>query len=229
MSQLLLDLFHRSYFLIVYGIALMISVKTYRKYFETVFKYLPLIIAYTFLNELLGYFIKYYPDFSLFNDIKYSNINEIIYNLYDIVFFPYFYYAYWKLSTNSDNKKRIAWASSFAILAYLISCIFQNPMDTMLYYAYFVASFVLVYCIATNFIEKKQNNIDVVNTYNLVFWINMALIIFYAISPFLLFIGYTKIEIWNQFHFALILKILIIIMYSILTIGLLLNRKLAFR
>lgn len=229
MSQIILDFLHRSYFVIIYGIALVVSLKTYRKYFETVFKFLPLIIAYTFVNELLGYFIRYYPEFSFFNNQMYSAFNDVIYNLYDLVFFPYFYYAYWKLASKKTYKVRIAWASSFAVLAYLVSCFFQNPMDTMLYYAYSFASLVLVFSILLNIIEKKETNEKVLDPYNLVFWINLSLIFFYSISPILLIIGYTNLEIWELYNLRLILRIAIIIMYSLLTIGLLVSRKFSFR
>lgn len=229
MNQIILDFINRSFFAIIYGIALVVSIKTYRNYFDTVFKYLPLIIAYTLLNEILGFFIRNYPEYSFFNDIKYSRFNDIIYNLYDLVFFPYFYYIYWKLASKRIYKVSIVLTSSFAILSYLVSSFYQNPMDTMLYYAYFIASTVLIFCILLNSIEKRENNIPITNQYNLVFWINLSLVIFYSISPFLLIIGYTQIEIWEQFNLRLILRILIVIMYSLIIFGLLRSRRRQFR
>lgn len=226
---MILDFFSRSYFVIIYGIALIASIKTYRKFFDTVFRYLPIIIAYTFCNELLGYMIKYFPDYTFFNDLKDSQYNEIIYNLYDLVFFPYFYYAYWKLSSNKINRNRILWTSIIAMSSYIISCFFQNPMDITLFYAYTIASLTLLYCIFINFKEKYDAGAKIINRYNLVFWINSSLIIFYSTSPFLLIIGYTQYDLWEYYNLRLVLNILIVLMYSVLTIGFLSSSKRSFK
>src|SRR6056297_1353308 len=100
MYQDIIDFLQRSYFVIAYGVTLILSIITYQKYFDTQFKYLPAIIAYTLLNEILGYFIRYYPEFSFFPNLKDARVNEIIYNIYDLIFFPFFYYAYWQLVEN---------------------------------------------------------------------------------------------------------------------------------
>ncbi len=102
-----LEFLNQSYFVIFNAIALIISLKTYSKYFDTVLKYLPIILAYTLLNEILGYFLLYYPSFRVFLDFEDSQTNHIIYNIFDIIFFPYFYYVYWSLISHQRFKKFI--------------------------------------------------------------------------------------------------------------------------
>ena len=88
MSQKLIEFFSEQYILIVYLVALIVSILHYKKYYDTLMKYLPIIIAYTFFNELLGYFIRYTDDFA-FLSTETKN-NEIIYNLYQLIFFIFF-------------------------------------------------------------------------------------------------------------------------------------------
>jgi len=66
MLQEFIEFIKEDYFLIVYGITWFFSVINYKKYFDTVLKYFPILIAYTFLNELFGLQHIYHYIFSLF-------------------------------------------------------------------------------------------------------------------------------------------------------------------
>ncbi|MEM6540217.1 MAG: hypothetical protein AAF634_03605, partial [Bacteroidota bacterium] len=66
------------------------SVFHYRKYFDTVLRYFPLIIAYTFFNELLGNVIRYNENFAFRTES--TDSNQIIYNIYIIIFFLFFFF-----------------------------------------------------------------------------------------------------------------------------------------
>lgn len=228
MYEDIIDFILRSYFVIAYGITFILSIVTYQKYFDTQFKYLPAIIAYTLLNEILGYFIRYYPDFSFFTNIEDARVNEIIYNIFDIVFFPFFYYSYWQLVENKKYKKWIRNLGTGAMLTFPISCFYQNPTYTTLYYANAIASWVLLFCIILYFKEKQKNNNTFKQPYNLVFWVSIGLFIFHIFSPFLFLIGYLKYDIWVDYNLKTILHMLIIIMYSCFCIGFIISRKKAF-
>lgn len=223
----MIDFIQRSYFVIAYGITLILSMVTYRKYFDTHFKYLPAIIAYTLLNEILGYFIRYYPEFSFFPNFNDARINEIIYNIYDLVFFPFFYYVYWKLIDNEIYKKWIRNLGILAMFTFPISCFFQNPTHTTLYYANAIASWVLLLCVVLYFKTKGKNK-AFIQPYNLVFWISIGLVVFHVFSPFLFLIGYLRYDIWLDYHLRTFLHILIMIMYLVFCIGFIINRKKAF-
>jgi len=80
--------------MIIYVDTLFISLTTYEKYYNTALKYFPIIIAYTFFNEELGYLVRTYDEISFFQNIKYSNFNDVIYNIYAIIFFCFFYFVY---------------------------------------------------------------------------------------------------------------------------------------
>ncbi len=210
-----LDFFYQNYFLFAYAITLVISLYNYRKYFDTRLKYLPVIIAYTFFNELLGYMIRYYPNFSLFEDLKQSPNNEIIYNIYDVVFFSFFYCLYWKLIVNLVYKKWICSMAILSLCAYVVSCFFQNPIMKFLYYAYAIASWGLIFCIILYFKDKKHP----LQTYNLAFWVSLGLLVFFSVAPYLLLVGYLDYPTWVKYNFRIVLHVFIILMYTLFSIG----------
>ena len=208
-----------NYFLISYGITLGASLVYYRRYFDTVLKYFPILIAYTFSNELLGYLVKTYSQFSFYDDLRFSAFNEILYNIYAVVSFAFFYFVYWKLIKNKKLRKLIFIGSVLALLSYVISLFFQNPVDTNLFYATAIGSWVLVFCIILYFLDKFDNQQKLIQPYNLMFWVSLALLVFYSALPILFIIGYTNYEIWENYQLKTVLRIFIIIMYSTLTIG----------
>lgn len=211
--------------IIGYVITLIISLKAYGKYFDSVIKYLPIIITYTFLNELLGYYLLHNPNFYIFKDFKGLTTNHIIYNLFDLIFFPYFYYIFWSLISNIRYKKYIAIGSMVVVVGYLINAYFQNPMNYGLYYAYTLASYFLIFCIVLYFIDKKQTNKKIIQPYNLVFWLSLGLSILYIFSPIFFLIAYLDENSWHVYNLGTINHILIVLTYSLFCIGFVKCRK----
>lgn len=221
--------FKENYFMFVYAITLFIALATYRKYYDTALKYFPIIIAYTFFNEILGYLVRNYDDISFFNNLKYSNVNEIIYNIYAVIFFAFFYYVYWSLISNQKHKNWIVTGSCITLLSYIISAFLQNPIETNLFYAIAIGSWILVFCIVLYYNDKITQHQNLFQPYNLMFWVSLSLLIFYSIFPILYLIGYTDYDLWAEYELRRILRGLIVIMYSILIIGFWKGRRLAFR
>ena len=218
-----------NFFLIGYGIALVISLAYYRRYFDTVLKYFPILIAYTFLNEFLSYIVKQNEQLSFFDDLKYTDITEVIYNIYAIIFFSFFYYVYWRLLSNKKYKNWIVIATGVVLLSYVVSCFYQNPAKTNLFYATAIGSWILVLCILLYFLDKRHHKENMVQPYNLMFWVSLALLIFYAIFPVIYLIGYLDYAIWETYHLRLVLRILIVFMYTLFIVGFLRGRRHSFR
>lgn len=224
-----LEFINQSYFVIFNAIALIVSLKNYAKYFDTVLKYLPIIIAYSLINELLGYFLLYYPSFRVFLDFEDSQTNHIIYNIYDLIFFPFFYFVYWNLITNLKYKKLILKGAIIVVLGYVINSYFQNPMNYGLYYAYAIASAMLIFCIFLYFLDKRDQNEKLFQHYNLVFWVSVGLFTLYLFSPILMLIGYYDPSIWHDYNFQTFHHLLIILMNILFIIGFIISRKRAFQ
>ncbi|MDC6362600.1 MULTISPECIES: hypothetical protein [Flavobacteriaceae] len=217
------------YYLPLYLVTWIVSVFTYRKYFDTALKYFPMFIAYTFFTELLGYFIKYHEDFQFFSDERYSWRNIIIYNIYQVVTFLFFCRIYLKTIQSKLYKKWIRYGVIAMLLGYIINIIFKNPFYEGLYYADIFGSWVLLMCIIFYFKEKKQEKNPYPQKQNLLFWISLGSFIFYLLVPYILLIGNTSANLWFYLHLRTVLLLLILVMYSCFIIGFLVGKRKAFR
>ena len=104
MSENLIRIFRDHYYIPLYFLTWVISVIRYRRYFDTPLKFFPILIIYTFFTELLGYFIKYNDEFQFFSDARYSWHNVVIFNIYQLVFFLFFFEVYRKLFDDQQMK-----------------------------------------------------------------------------------------------------------------------------
>ena len=221
-----IELITEHYFIIFYLITLIVSVKTYRKYFDTQLRYFPIIIAYIFFNELLGFFIRYTDKFAFFSER--TTDNDILFNLYTLVFFGYFYFVYYRLVQNKF-KSIIKWLALFALSAFIVNGFFLNPLTTNLFYATCICSWILVTIIGIYFRSGKDDRQWTSEKYNLMFWVSFGLALFHFFFPILFLIGFLKHTIWIEYNLIRVLKILIVVMYSIFCVGLIISRRRAFR
>lgn len=216
------------YTIVLYLVILIVAIVNYRQYFDTALKYFPIYIAYTFFTELLGYFIITYEHFSFFADLAYSWHNVGIYNLYSVIMLSFFSWVYYRVLKKHAHKTLVRWGSFIVLSTYLISCFFQNPLHTGLFYSKALASFFLILLVLLYLKEKRIQSTRFFNKRNLMLWVSLSLLIFHLFFPFLYVIGFLKPEIWIEYHFRAILKILIVISYSFFLIGLVLGRRKAF-
>ncbi|NAY93042.1 hypothetical protein GTQ34_14045 [Muricauda sp. JGD-17] len=217
------------YFIPFYLLAWIVSVVTYRKFFDTVLKYFPVFIAYTFFTELLGYFIKYHEEFQFFSDERYSWRNIIIYNIYQLITFLFFYWVYWKTLKSKKHKKWLKYGVGAVLVSYVISLFFQNPFYISLYYADIVGALVLIMCILFYFKEKKEEKNPYPQSYNLLYWVSIATFIFYLLAPYVLLIGFVRYDIWTMYDLHSVLVALILLMYTLFIIGMFMGKRKAFR
>ncbi len=226
-TQELLILLKDFFFIPIYLITLIVSMFNYRKFFDTVLKHFPLIIAYTFFNELLGCFIRYNESFAFFP--KLTSTNQIIYNIYILIFFLYFYSVFRKVIKNEKIKQLIKWGSILVVICYLGNSFFQNPFNVDLIYANAIGSWLLV---AYGIYYLKNLNPPFawkLDKRNLMFWTTISLVIFYLFFPILFLIGYLHFETWVMYELKMVLKILITLMYLLFCIGFIVSRRNAFR
>ncbi len=218
----------QQYYLPLYLIVWLVAVFRYRSYFDTPLKYFPIFLMYTFLTELLGYFIKYHDQFQFFSEEEYSWHNVIIYNIYSVITSMFFFYIYWKILKNPRYKNWVVYGTIASILGYVISLFFQDPLHANLYYADLGASLLLLAFIGLYFKEKRKEPGPYLIKNNLMFWTSLGLGVFYASSPFLFVIAYEIPEWWTNYRLRDVLKVLIVFMYGAFMIGLLLGRRKAF-
>ncbi len=198
---------------------------TYYRYFDTVLKLFPIYIAYTFFTELLGYLIYTFDDFSFFDDKQYTWYNIIIFNIYALIVFVYFCWVYKSALRKPKHKKIIKIGAPSVLVAYALNLIFENPLYSGLYMADTIASLFYVWMALLYFSEGHWKT----ERHNLMFWVSLSLLLFHVIYPWLNLVGFLKPQIWIDYHFRTILKVLILVSYSMYLIGLLWCRRSAFR
>lgn len=213
------------YFLIFYGITWFFSIIYYRKYFDTVLKYFPIFISYTFLSELLGYLIYRFEDFQLVYNPQFSLSRSIVYNVYYLLFFGYFIKIYQSLFEELKHKRLAQLMFWGLIVVTIINSFFKNPLIFTLVQAflYGAISLSILIILHLNIIYKRSDFVY----FNLMFWVGLGLIAFH--------LPYIPIKIIKEYYnhlyasFYQIHLMLIVLMYILFCIGFIKSSRRAFR
>ncbi|RNC89397.1 MAG: hypothetical protein ED555_07855 [Allomuricauda sp.] len=217
------------YILIFYLLALIVAVATFKKYFDTPLRFFPLLIAYTLFNEILGYFVLHFEEFSFFDSPEYSWHNVIIYNIYKLFFFGYLLWLYFKLFWKKSHKNLVR---SFALLlglGYAISLVFQDPFHTDLFYADSLACVFMITLILIHFKNLLESNGSQPSRYNLMVWFGLGMLVFHLYFPFYLLNGYLNVDFFLDYQLRQVLWVIVCIMYGLFSIGFLISKRRAFR
>lgn len=217
------------FFIPLYFITWLISVFRYKRFFDTPLKYLPIVIIYTFFTELLGHFIKYNDDFQFFSDDRYSWHNVVIYNIYQLIFFLYFFEVYRRIAHRAQVKKWIVYGSACCALLYLTNALLENPLHKQMTFAHIGGSLIMVGILIQYFREKQTEELQTPLIYNLMFWVSMGLLAFYSIFPMILLAYKLDLGLMANLYLRPILLSLIAIMYLAIIIGFLVGKRKAFR
>lgn len=205
-----------------YAITIIIALIKYSKYFDTPLKFFPILLMYTFLNELLGYFINNDPTFlNPFLKDFFSNTNIMFYNIYNIIFVLYFVYIFWHYSNSKLYKKTILYFGFSFIIIIIINIFLQNFFTKQQILSFVCGSIILIICIL---LYLKENNKILRNKlikHSLLFWISIGLLIFFTFyTPIKIYYCVTNFE--NMPLYRIIRRVhlsLICIMYGCFIYG----------
>jgi len=226
MEYEIIDFFKGKFHILFYGIALIFSVVKYRKYFDSALKYLPLIIGYTFLTEILGELIRQNENFQIiYLDTKHFFNNNLIYNIFDIIFFLYFYAVFWGTSEEVRNRKIIKYGAAIFIVFSIVNPFFLDFMLFPQIYALTIGSIILIISILIYFQEIKHRKKEIIDFTNLQFWISTGLLVFYIFYPAITIIGMYYPELYRRMHIRPMSHTLIVLMYGCFIIGFLKMRR----
>lgn len=217
-----------SFYFLFYFIALVISLIHFKKFVDTPLRFFPLLIAYTLFNEVLGYFILYFEEFSFFDEEEYNWHNVIIYNVYKIFFFGYLFWLYHRLIRRKNHQRLVKIGVAACLLSYVVTLFFLNPLHSDLYYADSIACFILISVIIIHFKEIRHTN-GGINRYNLMVWISFGLLIFSFYFPYYLLNGYLNVEFFLKYNLRQILWGVVSTMYLLFIIGFIISKRSAFR
>ncbi len=210
-------------------LAALVGTIFYYKYKHTYFKYFLFLLWYIFLSE---FFVGYIRDNKIDFFLHYSKTGIIythwVYNILDTISFLVYYYIYYK--SMSSNEKYKNWIKKFAIAYIVISILnwsfIQNFFEELQSYLFIIGAIFLIIAILFYFIELLKSEKILVFHKNLLFWISIGLLLYYAGNiPFAAELnGYALIP--GGIHkLFLIVNILAIIMYLLFTFGFIWSKK----
>ncbi len=217
------------YFIFFYFLALVIAVATFKKYFDTPLRFFPLLIAYTFFNEILGHFILEFEDFSFFDSLEHHWHNAIIYNIYNLFFYGYLLWLYFKLLQQKWHQNLVRIFAVIMGLAYGVSLFFQDPLHSDLYFADCLGSLMVIVLVLLHFRQLHILNGNQPNKHNTMVWFGSGMLLFHLYFPYYILNGYHNVEFFLEYQLRQILWVVISIMYSLFTIGFILGKRIYFR
>lgn len=204
----------------IYGITVAIALWRYRRYFDTVFKFLPVLLMYTFLTELAGIIILKYEEYDLvFSDLLHYN-NWVIYNIYNIIFFLYFFYVYWVCIKIAKFRRFILIGGLSYIAVSVVNVFLSDFITQFQMISYFVgAIFIIVSAIYYGSYLQSATGQRFVNT-NLLSWLSLGMLIFFVgYLPIIIVGHFDLIEAERYFIVRRIHLLLILIMYACFILG----------
>jgi hypothetical protein len=216
MIQTVLEYLRNYYFMLCYPIALILSVKKYHLYFNSILKYLPILIAYTLLSELLGFFIVEFDSIQIVVIEAYSYANNLIFNIYDIIFFTYFYYIFWKTFRSTLHKNVVTIGFIGYMIASFTNPFFQDFFIFQQFYASSVGSLLLIICIVLYFKEIRRNQ---QHKNELLVWLSIGLFIFHCFFPSIMFLGDFNYSLYKALNLRQLHHLVICSMYICFIIG----------
>ncbi len=197
------------------GLAALFAFIFYKKYSHTYLRFFPWLLLYVFLNEIFaGYFYEVVGN------------NARFYNVYNIIFFLYFYFVFYTNEHRKAYKRLILLAASCFVIVCIINSFTQSFVSEPQLIAYLFGACVLLFCIILYFIEILYTPQILHIRKDLLFWVSIGLLLFY--------VGYIPIKVAREFFehkgkdyitLGIVHRILVMIMNTCFIIGFLWTRK----
>ncbi|WP_147278514.1 hypothetical protein [Marinirhabdus gelatinilytica] len=195
--------------------AVLLAFISYPKYSHTYLRFFPWLLLYVLLTEVFA--IPIYEAFET---------NVVLYNVYNVVFFMYFYFIFYKKEENKRNRVWIKTVAGIFILASIINLSFRSFIFQPQLLAYIVGACALILCIILYFIDILYTPQILNIRKDLLFWVSTGLLLFY--------VGYIPIKVTRHFFeepghefgtLMIVHRILILVMNICFIIGFLWTRK----
>ncbi len=223
----MIDLLLETAFIPFYGAVVALALWRYPKYYDTPLRFFPVLLMYTFLNELLGYITRTNDSVILLLRDIYQTNNWIIFNIYNIIFFIFFFYVFRQYIADVKRKKWILWGAFLFITTTILNVFFQSFVTLPQLYAYIVGAAVMLCCILFYYEHlMKTEGVYFLNR-DLLSWVGAGMLLFYCgyvpIKPIRYYYALrdiAEIPVVRRIHL-----LLIILMYSLFAIGFIRMRR----
>jgi hypothetical protein len=214
----MIELLYNNYFFLLYFAALLLSLLRYRQYYDTILKYLPVLIAYTVLSEVLGFAVRNFDEIQIVYKEEYYYYNTLIFNIFDIIFYLYFLSIYHKVLVSNKRKKFVKLGILLFIFVSVINLFLQNFYVDPQNYAIIVGSFFTVVSAFMYLVQLQKDN-AIQKTGNLLFWISIGITFFHLFYPITMYILSFEYELYTYLKLARFHYLSIAIFYTCFIIG----------
>lgn len=204
-----------NYFFLLYFIALVLSIYRYKFYYDTILRYFPILIGYALIGEVLGLLIRDFDEFQIIYGEEYIYYNTVIFNVFDIIFFLYFYYIFRKIITTKRNKSIIAIGAMAFIGISIINPFFQDFLKLPQNYAIIIGSIVLLFAALSYILESNRKQW----TTNIFFWLSIGIVGFYSLYPIIMYIVIHDFDLYQKYNLSQLHYLTITFMYTSFSIG----------
>jgi len=218
--------FLNNYFLLLYLLAFILSLAKYRLYYDTILKYLPMVIAYTLLSEVLGLIVRDVDEIQIVYKQDFYNYNTVIFNIFDIIFFLYFFYVYYHLIDNSFSKKVIKYGSVVFLATCAMNLFIQDFYVEPQNFAIIIGTIILLYAVLTYLYKMFTEERKFIPYRNLLFWISFGILFFYTCYPISMYILTFNYNIYSEYNLSVFHYATIGVLYSCIIIGFILMKRL---
>jgi len=222
----MLEYILNNYYICFYFIALVLSITRYRLYYDTILKYLPIILSYVLLSEILGAIVRDVDDIQLVYIPEYYNYNTIIFNIFDIVFYLYFFYIFYQLIENKRSRILIKYGGVLFLLTCIVNLFLQDFYTEPQNYAIIAGAIVLIFACLTYLYKIFTEEQKFIPRKNLLFWISLGLLMFYICYPISMYILSFDYQLYITYNLSKYHYISIATMYLCFIIGFLSMRRL---
>lgn len=172
--------------MLLYVVVFAASLWRYPAYFQTPLRWLPVLLLYTLLTETLGMVIRINPDFSIVFREAYYNNNWVIFNIYSLLFFPYFLLVFHRYLKGKEARALLRYGGLAYGVAFLLNAVFDDFQTQSQVYAYAVGALVLMVGALAYLRQEVRAGVPVPVHRNLLVWVSAGI--------FLFCLGYTPIK-----------------------------------
>lgn len=165
-------------FLGLYFIALLLSLVRFSRYYDTPLRYLPFLLAYTLLTEIMGMLIRDSQDYSIFVEEIFLNNNWLIFNLFTLVEFAFFFWAYQNYLTAFKVRWLKLGGLILFVLASLVNAWLYDFTTVSQVYAYWAGGVVLGLMALLYLIQEYRHAPRAAPWRNLLVWMSLGFLIF---------------------------------------------------
>lgn len=181
------------------------------------FKLIYAVLFFTVIVELIG---KYGHQINRDGIINFEN-NIGVYNIYELIVFPLLFFLYYNLIKGKNRKYILLFIIPFVVASFVEGLFFTDYTKQYQTYPFIVGSLGLSVSVVFYFTQILEDGSFERIRNNFFFWLSCGILIYYLGNiPFVSVVNIFEINDEIQYSFWSIAKVLAIIMYILICIGL---------